>query len=107
MIQGMYQAANSLSDEAQKALALETADGWLAEMRSWPEEEYLEQPIVIMLEGDNLVLYYPYVMDGVETLIPLQEYVVENWTEDSEKRYQDGVNIIEEAVSTAPLDVPE
>lgn len=101
LIQGMYQAANTLSDESQKAVALEVAEGWLAEMRSWPEEEYLEQPIVILLEGGKLTLYYPYVMNGVETLIPLQEYVDAEWTEDAEKRYQDGIHIIEEAVNTA------
>lgn len=106
MIQGIYQAAESLSDEAQKALALETADGWLAEMQSWPSEEYLEQPIVVMQEEASLVLFYPYVMDGVEELIPLEEYAAENWTEDAEKRYQDGVNIITEAVSTAPSNMP-
>lgn len=107
MIQGMYQAANALSDEAQKALALEVAEGWLAEMQSWPETEYLEEPIVILLEGKELVLYYPYVMDGEETLVPLQAYVDANWTENSEKRYQDGVNIIEEAVGKASLDGAE
>lgn len=106
MIQGMYQTANSLPDEAQRALALETADGWLAEMRSWPGEEYLEHPIVIMLEGREMALYYPYVTDGEETLIPLQEFLAAEWTEDSEKRYQDGVRIIEEAVSTASLNGP-
>lgn len=106
MIQGMYQTANALSDENQKALAMEVAEGWLAEMQSWPEEEYLEEPIVILLEGQELALYYPYVMDGAETLIPFQEYVDANWTEDSEKRYQDGVNIIEEAVSTMALNGP-
>lgn len=107
MIQGMYQAAERLSDEAQKAFALEIANGWLIEMQSWPEEEYLEQPIVILLEEQTLALYYPYVMDGVETLIPLQEYVTANWTEDTEKRFQDGVSIIEEAVSTMPADVQD
>ena len=107
MIQGMYQTANALSDETQKKLALEAADAWLTEMQSWPEEEYLEQHIVIMLEGQSLALYYPYVMDGVETLIPLQEFVAENWTEDTEKRYQDGVSIIEEAVSMMSPEVPD
>jgi len=98
MIQGMYQTAESLFDEGQRTLALEAADGWLAEMRSWPEEEYLEQPIVVMREGRSLALYYPYVMDGIETLIPLQEYVDEEWTEDTEKRYWEGVSIIEEVL---------
>lgn len=101
MIQGMYQAANSLSDEAQRAYALEIADGWLVEMQSWPQEEYLEQPIVIMREGSSLGLYYPYVMDGAETLIPLQEFIAANWTEDSEKRYQEGMRYIEYALSMA------
>lgn len=107
MIQGMYQSANSLSDEAQRAYALEIADGWLVEMQSWPREEYLEEPIVIMREGRSLGLYYPYVMDGAETLIPLQEYIAANWTEDSEKRYQEGVRIIEEAVSMAYVGTDE
>lgn len=97
MIQGMYQTAQSLSDEMQRTAALETADGWLAELQSWPEEEYLEQPIVIMQEGEKLVIYYPYVMDGAETLIPLKEFAKANWTEDAEQRYQQGVAVIREA----------
>lgn len=107
LIQGMYQAANDLTDEAQKALALETAEGWVEELRYWAADEYVEQPVVIMREGRDLALYYPYVMDGVETLIPLQEFVSENWTEDAQARYRDGIGIIQEAVGIVPLNVPE
>lgn len=100
IIQGMYHAAESLPDEAQRAYAQETADGWLTEMQSWPKEEYLEQPIVILLEGQSLALCYPYVSDGVETLVPLQEYVDAEWRENSQERYQNGVDTILNAVSS-------
>ncbi|MCM1120231.1 MAG: M56 family metallopeptidase [bacterium] len=100
MIRAMYDTADSLPEGAQKTLALEVADDWLAEMRSRPKDEWIEHPIVIRKEGDDLALYYPYVMDGEETLIPLEKFVADNWTEDSDQRYQDGVDIINEALGT-------
>lgn len=100
MIRAMYDTADSLPEGAQKVLALEVADGWLAEMRSWPKDEWIEHHIVILKEGDELALYYPYVMDGEETLIPLEKFIADNWTEDSDQRYQDGVDIINEALGT-------
>ncbi|MCM1027495.1 MAG: helix-turn-helix domain-containing protein [Roseburia sp.] len=94
-IQGMYQAMEALTEEDEIRHAEEIIDGWLVEMNSWPEEERLDTRIVIQLDDtDCWILYYPYVMDGVEELIPLSEYVEENWTEDAEERRRQGVTII-------------
>lgn len=107
MVQGMYWAADNMFDATQKRLAQETADAWLSEMRSEPEEEYREYSVVIILEGQSLEIYYPLAENGEETLIPLQEYADTGWTEDAEKRYQDGISMIEEAVGTAALNLPD
>lgn len=103
-IQGMYQAAENLTDEGQKAYALDIADGWVREIElCWPKEEYQEIPVVIIQEKQSFALYKPYTMNGVETLIPLQEYLDGRKTD--EQIYQDGMNVIAEAVrSTFPED---
>lgn len=62
---------------------------------------------MIILEGQSLEIYYPLAENGEETLIPLQEYADTGWTEDAEKRYQDGISMIEEAVGTAALNLPD
>ncbi|MCM1189040.1 MAG: helix-turn-helix domain-containing protein [bacterium] len=94
-ILGMYQAVEALTEEAEIRHAEEIIEGWIVEMDSWPEEERLDTRIVIRLDDtDCWSLYYPYVMDGVEELIPFGEYVEENWTEDVEERKQQGINII-------------
>lgn len=100
-IQGLRQAAETLTDEQEKAYAKEIIDGWKAEMQGWREEDTgIETPIVVMMESeDSWTLYYPYVEDGEETLILLDEYVEANWTEDSEARLQSGIDTMNEAIS--------
>lgn len=96
-IQGMYQAAENLTDEDQKAYALDIADGWVREIELyWPKEEYQEIPVVIIQEEQLLTLYKPYRMNGVETLIPLQEYLDGRKTDG--QIYQNGMDVIAEAV---------
>ena len=99
MILGMRQAADALSDEQEKSYAEEIIDGWLIEMHSWAKEERIPTYIVILLEeSGDLALYYPYVMDGIETLIPLEEMARDNWTEDFDQRFQMGVDTINNAI---------
>lgn len=100
-IQGLYQAAEALSDEKEKKYAIEIADGWLAEMQSWPENERLEHQIVIFVDDtESWLLYYNYVMDGQENLVLLDKYAEENMTENEDERYREGINIIDEAISS-------
>ncbi len=99
MILGMYQAAEALDDRREKAYAEEIAQDWLVEMQSWEEAERLDTRIVILPdEKGKWLLYYPYVMDGVETLMPLEEYARDHWTEDEEERRQMGIDIIDGAI---------
>lgn len=99
-IQGMQQAAEALLEEQEKEYAGEIIDGWIAEMASWPETEWIDEPIVIMREDkDTWALYYPYRMDGVETLIPLSQMAADNWTENAQARRQSGIDTINEAIS--------
>lgn len=94
-IQGMYQAAETLTDEAEIAHARKIADDWVSEMNSWPETERIDTHVVICLDAQNCWrIYYPYVMNGVEELILLDKYAAENWTENAEERRQQGMDII-------------
>lgn len=73
LIQGLYQAVEALSDKEEKDYATEIADGWLAEVQSWLVDERLDTQIVVLVtEADSWGLYFKYVMDGQEELIPLQ-----------------------------------
>lgn len=98
-IQGLRQAAETLSDEQEKAYAEEVIHDWVTEMQGWSETERLETQIVVMTDDvGTWTLYYPFVEDGKETLILLEEYAVTEWTEDSEARRQSGIDTMNEAV---------
>ena len=100
-VQGMYQAAQNLTDEDQKAYALDIAEGWVKEIElSWPKEEYKEVPVVIMQEAQLLTLYYPYKINGTETLIPLHKYLDE-YVKTDEQIYYDGMDVMVEAVKSS------
>ena len=76
-------------------------DGYIVEMGSEPESETVETKFVakISLENETIELYYPYVQEGQETLVPFKEFTEENWMEDSEKRIEEGKGIIRETLS--------
>lgn len=98
-MKGMRQAAEKLSDDKEKAYAEQIVHEWLVEMQDWQKTERLEEPVVVMMDSaDSWTVYYPYMENREETLIPLAEYIKENWTEDSEARYQSGVNLINEEI---------
>lgn len=100
-VQGMYQAAQNLTDEDQKAYALDIAEGWVKEIElSWPKEEYKEVPVVIMQEAQLLTLYCPYTINGAETLIPLHKYLDE-YVKTDEQVYYDGMDVMVEAVKAS------
>jgi hypothetical protein len=103
LILGMQDAVSKLTDQDRKKEAEEIVDGWIAELQSQPTEETIGEPIVILLENQEPVLYYSYVEDGEETLIPLQEYADSYCTEDAKARFDEGVSIIEEALGTSDL----
>lgn len=99
-IQGMYDAVAELSDETEREHAKEIADGWLKEKQAEPEVERLDTQIVILFdEEDNWALYYPYRSASTESLILLEEFVAEYWTEDTKARRQSGIDIIEEEMN--------
>lgn len=101
----MREAAEALSDEQEKAYAEEVIAGWIAEMQSWPETEWIETRIVVMLDDtDTWILYYPHVEDGKETLVLLDEYAKANWTEDFEARRQSEIDTMNEAIRSTFVD---
>lgn len=99
-IQGMKQRAETLSDEQEKAYADEIIRGWIVEMQGWPQSERLETLITIISHDIGAWnLYYAHVENGEETLFLLDEYAIDNWTEDAEARKQSGVDTMNEAIS--------
>lgn len=92
LIKGMIQAMEELESENEKDAAKDIIDGYIVEMDSEPESETIETKFVakISLENETIELYYPYVQEGQETLVPFKEFTEENWMEDSEKRIEEG-----------------
>lgn len=70
-------------------------DGYIVEMNSEPETEKIETKFVaqISLENETWELFYPFVQEGKETLLPLREYAEENWFENAEKWMQEGADV--------------
>lgn len=101
LIKGMIQAMEELESENEKDAAKDIIDGYIVEMDSEPESETIETKFVakISLENETIELYYPYVQEGQETLVPFKEFTEENWMEDSEKRIEEGKGIIRETLS--------
>lgn len=101
LIKGMIQAMEELESEDEKDAARGIIDGYIVEMGSEPESETVETKFVakISLENETIELYYPYVQEGQETLVPFKEFTEENWMEDSEKRMEEGKGIIKETLS--------
>ncbi len=68
---------------------------YIVEMNSEPETEKIETKFVaqISLENETWELFYPFVQEGKETLLPLREYAEENWFENAEKWMQEGADV--------------
>ncbi len=92
LIQGMLQARDERESPGEKEAAGKIIDGYIVEMNSEPETEKIEIKFVaqISLENETWELFYPFVQEGKETLLPLREYAEENWFENAEKRMQEG-----------------
>ena len=92
LIQGMLQARDELKSPGEKEAAGRIIDGYIVEMNGEPETEKIETKFVaqISLENETWELFYPFVQEGKETLLPLREYAEENWFENAEKRMQEG-----------------
>ena len=92
LIQGMLQARDELESPGEKEAAGKIIDGYIVEMNSEPETEKIETKFVaqISLENETWELFYPFVQEGKETLLPLREYAEENWFENAGKRMQEG-----------------
>ena len=92
LIQGMLQARDELKSPGEKEAAGRIIDGYIVEMNSEPESERIETKFVaqISLENETWELFYPFVQEGKETLLPLREYAEENWFENAGKRMQEG-----------------
>ena len=92
MIQGMYEAKNTLTTDKEKKAAEQYIEGWLLELRpQYQKTQRIPINIVIKLDAENeseYHLYYPFVEASQETLIPLEQYAMENWMENKEKRKQ-------------------
>lgn len=92
LIQGMLQARDELESPGEKEAAGKIINGYLVEMNSEPESERIETKFVAQISPGNETweLFYPFVQEGKETLVPFQEYAEENWSEDAEKQMQEG-----------------
>ena len=92
LIQGMLQARDELKSPGEKEAAGRIIDGYIVEMNSEPETEKIETKFVaqISLENETWELFYPFVQEGKETLLPLRDYAEENWFENAGKRMQEG-----------------
>ena len=92
LIQGMLQARDELKSPGEKEAAGRIIDGYIVEMNGEPETEKIETKFVaqISLENETWELFYPFVQEGKETLLPLREYAEENWFENAGKRMQEG-----------------
>ena len=92
LIQGMLQARDELESPGEKEAAGKIINGYLVEMNSEPESERIETKFVAQISSGNetLELFYPFVQEGKETLVPFREYAEENWSEDAKKRMQEG-----------------
>lgn len=101
LIKGMVQAMEGLESDKEKEAAGKIIDGYLVEMDSEPNLETVETKFVVKIspENETVELFYPYVQEGQETLIPFREFTEENWMEDSGKRMEEGKAIIRETIS--------
>ena len=92
LIQGMLQARDELKSPGEKEATGKIINGYIVEMNSEPETEKIETKFVaqISLENETWELFYPFVQEGKETLLPLREYAEENWFENAGKRMQEG-----------------
>ena len=92
LIQGMLQARDELKSPGEKEAEGRIIDGYIVEMNGEPETEKIETKFVaqISLENETWELFYPFVQEGKETLLPLREYAEENWFENAGKRMQEG-----------------
>ena len=88
----MLQARDERESPGEKEAAGKIIDGYIVEMNSEPETEKIEIKFVAQISPGNetLELFYPFVQEGEETLLPLREYAEENWFENAEKRMQEG-----------------
>ena len=92
LIQGMLQARDELKSPGEKEAAGRIIDEYIVEMNSESETEKIETKFIaqISLENETWELFYPFVQEGKETLLPLREYAEENWFENAGKRMQEG-----------------
>ena len=92
LIQGMLQARDELKSPGEKEAAGRIIDGYIVEMNNEPETEKIETKFVaqISLENETWELFYPFVQEGKETLLPLRDYAEENWFENAGKQMQEG-----------------
>ena len=88
----MLQARDELESPEEKEAAGKIIHGYIVEMNSEPESERIETKFVAQIspENETLELFYPFVQEGKETLLPFREYAEENWFENAEKRMQEG-----------------
>ncbi len=103
MIRGMRSAADALTDPGEIAYAEEIIGGWIAEMKEWDQSDeniQLGQPVTLLFDyAGTCLLYYPYTVDGVTTLIPLEEMAASEWTEDPQARFREGADTLEQALA--------
>jgi len=106
LIQGMLQARDELESPGEKEAAGKIINGYLVEMNSEPESERIETKFVAQISPGNetLELFYPFVQEGKETLVPFREYAEENWSEDAKKRMQEGRRRLIDEVEAAGED---
>lgn len=102
MIVGMCEARDTLTTDQERKAAEEYIEGWLMELRpQYQKTERVPMDIMIKLAKENrreYRLYYPLREASKETLVPLEQYALENWKEDEEAKRQMGRDRLLESV---------
>lgn len=73
LIKGMVQAMEELESVREKEEARKIIDGYIVEIDSEPESETIETNFIAKISPENKTfdLFYPYVQEEQETLVPL------------------------------------
>lgn len=104
MIQGMYKARDGLATAKEKKAADEYIQGWLAELEpQYQETQRVPWQIVVQFQEtdtEGYRLYYPFVQESKETLVPLEQYVQEHCKEDAKEQRKIGKRALVENVQT-------
>ena len=102
MVQGMYEAKKGLATEEEKKAADEYIKGWMLELEPmYQKTQRMTWQIAVRFQETDQQgyrLFYPYVQESEETLMPLDQYVREYCREDAKESRKMGRKMLDENV---------